>query len=110
MPNWKTITARANRRAVRAFAEPVTLPSGETINGVFDIPTEETRLKTLQLDMPQPVVTLHDSDAQSLSINDSLTIRQQNFIVAKKLPDGTGLTVLHLSELEPSINPENWGV
>ena len=108
MPNWEKIAARANCRAVSTFAEPLTLPSGDTLSGVFDIPTEETRLKILQLDMPQPIVTLHDHDAERLNTNDQVIIRQQTFTVVKKKPDGTGLTVVHLSEQQHTINSENW--
>ena len=107
MPNWDRMAARANRRAVSTFSEPVIRADGVVLSGVFDIPAEEGRLKSLQLDYSRPVVTLHDEDAEPLATNDVLVIRSKAYTVVKKLPDGTGLTVIHLAE-EQSTDAEDW--
>ena len=87
-----------NGTIIEAFGEPVLLPSGETCKGVFDIPMDEGKLKALGLDYSRPVLTLHDSDAQPLSANEVLRLRSTDYAVVKKLPDGSGLTKVILSD------------
>ena len=107
MPNWDRMADRANRRSVNTFSTPVRLPSGQTVGGVFDIPTEEGQLAKLQLDYSIPVISVLDSDAALINDGDTLTIKGKDYVAGKQLPDGAGLTVILLADVQ-SADPRDW--
>ena len=97
-----------NRRIIQRLGEPVILPDGRVVSGVFEIPTADGTLGSLPMDYRRPELTLTDEDATGLTRGDRLTIRQRVFTVEDPLPDGAGVTVITLAEEQPDPSSGRW--
>lgn len=101
------------------LGDPVTLPNGSVVNGVFErygsggsgqYGRESTDrwpsigLKNPISSLPSPSVELRDADAATLAINDRLVIGGAGYLVtATPQPNGSGLTRV---ELMPERNSD----
>ena len=73
-----------------AFGEPVRLPSGATVHGIFDFPgadvggwgTDVGRLMRLG-DQPNPSLYLAGTDTATLAEGDTLTVRGLTYTVTR---------------------------
>lgn len=104
-----------NGAMLRHFGEPVTLPSGGVVAGIFDEPRqsvsyERERRSSLEAALDQPRVALLSSDADGLKERDQLTIRARRYAIARPpLPDGAGMTALTLAPAQEAVaTPEGW--
>ncbi|WP_067517851.1 head-tail joining protein [Endozoicomonas ascidiicola] len=93
---------------VDTLGEPVTLPGGHDVNGVFEFPTNDGSLGNVAMDYRSPVVTLTTPDANGLKKGDALTIREAVYTVSDTLPSGDGVTVVQLTEDQPDSGKGNW--
>jgi len=93
---------------VLAFGEVVALSDGSTVHGVFDLfglsaegGTETGR--SMRLSQQQnPTLALRDTDAATLAEGDTLTIRGDDWRIARLDPDGYGLTMIALAPAQAS--------
>jgi len=95
--------ARVASHVVRVHGETVTLADGEKVQGVFDLfglsadgDTETGRSMRLS-QQHNPTLALRDADAATLAEGDTLTIRGDEWRIARLDPDGYGLTMLSLA-------------
>jgi len=101
-----TRRARAIATAVRGEGEPVTLPGGSVVTGYFELfdPRESAGNETghaMRLSQQHnPTLALTDADAAALAEGDTLTIRGEDWRIARIDPDGNGLTTLSLATLQ----------
>ncbi len=102
------VSAFPDAEIIRALGEPVTLPDGRTVSGVFDCEAADGTLGSLPMDYRRPELTLTDEDATGLTRGDRLTIRQRVFTVEDPLPDGAGVTVITLAEEQPDPSSGRW--
>ncbi|MEG9862939.1 MAG: hypothetical protein V6Z82_01025 [Flavobacteriales bacterium] len=107
MNEFEKLSAEMDNIIMDTVGTEVRLPNNITIRGEFFIPTEEGHLQRLQLDAAQPVVTVFDSDARKIVVNDVLIINNTPFKALKKLPDGGGLTVVYLTT-KTSAKAKDW--
>ena len=98
MTDWPTLNVRANDANLRAFGEPVILPGDVPVVGVFDPLGDpatalgpEAGLVTRAGGTPNPVVYLQVADAVGLAQRNRLTIRGQQYLVARIDDQGDGL-------------------
>ncbi|MCK7579303.1 MAG: major capsid protein [Chromatiales bacterium] len=98
------IQAVALPAILREFGDPVTLPNGSVVNGVFErygsptsAPWSEVGVGLPLSAQPNPSVELRDADAAPLAINDRLEIGGAGYLVtATPQPNGSGLTRVEL--------------
>lgn len=118
------IQAVALPAILREFGDPVTLPNGSVVNGVFErygsgdsgqYGRESTDrrpsigLKNPTSSLPSPSVELRDADAAPLAINDRLVIGGAGYLVtATPQPNGSGLTRVELMPERPSDPFARW--
>jgi len=102
---WPEQLADVAAAALDAGGEPVLLPSGDTVQGIFE-PTGEPPAAAwpqaglaLRLDQePNPRVWLADAMAADLIVEDRLTIRGVEYrVTAPPAADGSGLTPVELA-------------
>lgn len=102
---------------LRVFGEPVTMPDASEVSGIFDvrgdIPGSAWPEIGAALRMSQegnPVLQLTDSDAASLSEDDRLTIRGNEYIVTRIDADGSGFVRIELmpSDRSGSLHTDRW--
>jgi hypothetical protein len=87
-----------------AFGEPVTLPTGTIVSGIFDLPGPEAAGmgsdigRALRLgDQPNPSLTLAKTDAAALAEGEVLTVRGLTYNITRKhQADGGDLVMLDL--------------
>lgn len=111
-----TITrrGRAIATAVRGEGEPVTLPGGSVVTGYFELfdpradgDTETSRSMRIS-QQHNPTLTLQDADAATLVEGDTLTVRGEEWRVARVNPDGYGLTTLSLAPPSTASEIQRW--
>jgi len=98
---------------LREFGDPVTLPDGAVVTGVFERygqgispPWSEAGLAVPLSAQLSPSVELRDADAARLAINSRLVIDGTGYLVtAPPKPDGTGLTRVELMPDTAESNP-----
>ena len=98
----------ADQPLVKTLGEPVTLPDGRVVSGIFEFPTNDGALGNLPMDYRSPEVTLTDQDASGLQKGDVLTIRNSVYTIGKPRPSGDGVTVLPLAEGQDDPNTGRW--
>ena len=99
-----------------AFGDPVTLPDGSVVDGVFDkygqstdAPWSEVGVVNPLAAQPNPSVELRDADAARLAINSRLVIDGAGYLVtATPQSVGTGLTRVELMPERPSDPFARW--
>lgn len=95
-------TSRINRAMQARLGEPVTLPSGSVVEGIWErtpppaSPWPEPGAPLQLPYQPSPAVHLLASDAAGLERNDALTIRGATWLIAEVGPDLDGLVRLPL--------------
>ena len=103
MPWSDALSAIADAN-LSAFGEPVTLPDGSVVTGVFDptgtaiaAPWSEIGLPARLAQQPNPTVHLQDATAAALTTESLLTIGATLYrVAAPPAPDGSGLTRVDL--------------
>ena len=94
-----------------AFGEPVRLPGGATVHGIFDFPgteaggwgTDVGRLMRLS-DQPNPSLYLAGTDAAALAEGDTLTVRGLTYTITRlHQADSAGLVLVDL--MPPATTP-----
>jgi len=94
--------ARVASHVVRVHGETVTLAGGSTVQGVFDLfgpradGDSETGRSMRISQQHNPTLALRDADASTLAEGDTLTIRGDDWRIARLDPDGYGLTMISL--------------
>lgn len=98
------------------FGQPVTLPDGTTVNGIFDptgagptAPWAEGGLGVRISQQRVPSVVLQDAVAAVLSVDSSLQIDGQTYrVTAPPLSDGSGLTTIELAPATAETSEARW--
>lgn len=118
--NWAA-NLRALSAAVldpAAFGEPVTLPGGAVVNGIFDpvgTPAggagfgSETGLRGRLSAQANPTLDLADADAAGLSDGAAVQVRGASYLITRLDPDGAGITRLLLMPAAAASAPERIG-
>jgi len=84
------------------FAVSVTYtPNGgdpSTISGIFDNETEAFNTQTGEIEAGGPQILVKDSDVSGVAKGDTIVKDSTTYYVRGIEPDGTGMTILKLSE------------
>jgi len=106
--------ARVASHVVRAHGETVTLAGGSTVQGVFNLfdpradgDTETGRNMRLS-QQHNPTLALTDTDAAAMAEGDTLTIRGEEWRIARIDPDGNGMTTLSLAPPSTAGEMQRW--
>lgn len=100
--------ASVDRSVLLALGEAIILPSGNSVQGVFEYPSADGDLGSLPMDYRSPAVTLQASDALALNKGDHLTIRESGYTVSECFPTGDGLLVVQLTEDQTDPDQGLW--
>lgn len=107
---FRDAVLKAAADAIEHLGEPVILPGGEVVQGVFSYPAETTEISRGQRDirasvsMParDPMLSLRETDAVTLARGAAVTVRGRQFDVTDRFPTGNGLVRLTLTETQAS--------
>ena len=75
----------------------VSAGTSSTVKGIFDKESVEQAVGEAGLIEEVPVFTCKTSDVSNATFNDTLNVNSTTYKIKKLEPDGTGITVLHLS-------------
>lgn len=106
--SFMTAWGDIDQSLVKALGEPITLPDGHEVNGVFEVPANEGGLGNLSMDYRSPVVTLTTNDADPLKKGDVITVRGAGYTVSKMLATGDGVTLVQLAERQSDPDTGSW--
>lgn len=79
-------------------AQPKLPQDGATIRGIFDNRGQNVAIFDGQIEATGPQVTVKSSDVTGIKHGDTMTIRSKTWYIRGIEDDGTGITVLNLSE------------
>ena len=103
MTDWTGALDALASACVDAFADEVTLPSGEVAQGIFDplgqppaSPWSDVGLAVRVSDQPSPTVVLLAADAALLAEQDVLGIRGVDYLITRMRPAAGGLVTVEL--------------
>jgi len=90
--------ADANLDLRTEFAETITLNDlGRDIQATVDIPVEPISLGQIRTEIQDPQFTVMDSEILGLLDDQLITVRGLPYRVVKRLPDGTGWSVVTIA-------------
>lgn len=104
---WSTVVDDINAAALSiedGFGEPVTLPSGDVVTGVFELfdprvqdPSGSGVGRSMRISQQHnPMLMLLDADASGLAEGDDVGVRGSQWRITRIDPDGNGITELSL--------------
>lgn len=79
-------------------AQPKLPQDGVTIKGIFDNEGQNVTIFDGQIEASGPQVTVKSSSITGVKHGDTVTIRSKDWYVRGIKDDGTGITILNLSE------------
>ena len=84
--------------AVDEFADLVAFNGGASVRAIFDNGTVPQLVGDLVLDSTGPQLTIADASLPSPVLGASVVVRSVTYTVRAHEPDGTGISVLRLTE------------
>ncbi|MCX4027848.1 hypothetical protein H0A36_28240 [Endozoicomonas sp. SM1973] len=93
-----------NQEKLALWGEPVTLPDGNTVTGIFRWQVANTEVGHIDSDQKQPTLEVFTTVTQSWPDQLILLIRNQPYTLVKCLPKNNGMTLCVLTET-PDTQP-----